>query len=263
MRSEFADRGVVCVPRAFTEDDALRIRDVVWGYASRRIGMRRDAPASWPTGWVPISWKGLKRHRALDVLWDNGGVAAALDAIFGAGGWRRPHSGPQILITVPSAGPWAMPVGWHMDCGFEQPTWPVPAVKAFGFFGDVGPCGGGTLVLAGSHRLVDAYRATFDEPPAGGTPNWQRFLRRHPPLAELLTASAGPDGGRSLVGTSVDIDGVPVELVELVGRPGDVVITHLHVFHCASPNTAGGPREMIAKGIVAAGTDPRPTAPRQ
>jgi ectoine hydroxylase-related dioxygenase (phytanoyl-CoA dioxygenase family) len=139
-----------------------------------------------------------------------------------------------------------------MDCGFEQPTWPVPAVKVFAFFGDVGPCGGGTMLLAGSHRLVDRYRATFAEPPAAGKVNWQPLLRRHPPLGDLLRGATAPDLGRSMVGARHHIDGVPIDVVELTGAPGDVVITHLHVIHTASPNTGDTPRQMIGKTLMAA-----------
>lgn len=252
LSSEFAERGVVRLDGAFDAVAATRIRDVVWHYADRKVGLQYDEPASWPRGWLPISWKGLKHSRVFDVFLDNPSVVTALGAIFGPEGWQRPKPGAQVLLTLPGAGPWTMPDAWHMDCGFEQPTWPVSAVKAFGFFGDVGSFGGGTLVLAGSHRLVDAYRSGFDEPPAGGKPNWQRFLRRYPPLSDLLTAGALSDHGRSLVGERFDIEGVPIQVIELEDRPGDVVLTHLHVFHCGSPNTTDSPREMFAKTVSAA-----------
>jgi ectoine hydroxylase-related dioxygenase (phytanoyl-CoA dioxygenase family) len=45
------------------------------------------------------------------------------------------------------------------------------------------------------------------------------------------------------------IDGVPVQVVELTGSPGDVVVTHLHVFHARSPNTDNVPRLMLGKEI--------------
>jgi ectoine hydroxylase-related dioxygenase (phytanoyl-CoA dioxygenase family) len=139
-----------------------------------------------------------------------------------------------------------------MDCGFTQPTWPVFAVKLFAFFGEVGPCGGGTMLLPGSHRLVDRYRKRFDSPPASGRSNWHPFLRRHPPLGDLLHGADLPDHGRSMVGQTVEVDGVDIDVVELCGRPGDVVITHLHVFHTGSPNTSDQPRQMLGKAIHAA-----------
>jgi hypothetical protein len=101
-------------------------------------------------------------------------------------------------------------------------------------------------------RLVDRYRSGFAEPPGGGKGNWHPFLRRHPPLGDLLRAATRPDRGRSMVGERYEIDGVPVDVVELTGAPGDVVITHLHVFHSGSPNTSESPRYMLGKGVLAA-----------
>src|SRR5450432_3592567 len=102
-----------------------------------------------------------------------------------------------------------------MDCGFEQATWPVRPVKLFAFFSEVGPKG----------------------PAGAGKENWRPFMRHHPWLARLLDGAGLPDHGRPLVGAASQIDGVPVQVIELTGSPGDVVVTHLHVFHARSPNT--------------------------
>lgn len=257
VRAVFFDRGVVRLDGAFSSSAAERIRAVVWRYAEAKIGARADDRDSWPSGgWLPISWKGLKRNPVFNVVVDNPAVTAALDAIFGAGHWQRPKPGAQVLFGTPSAGPWRFPDGWHMDCGFEQPTWPVFAVKLFAFVGEVGPYGGGTLVLPGSHHLVNEYRRRSANPPAGGKQNWRPFLRRHAPLGTLLEAADRPDCGRSLVGERYTIAGVPVDVLELVGAAGDVVITHLHVFHAASPNTSDTPRQMLATSITATETCP-------
>jgi ectoine hydroxylase-related dioxygenase (phytanoyl-CoA dioxygenase family) len=249
---EFADRGVVRLDRAFSADAAARMRDAVWRYAQRKVGISPDDRTSWPAGWLPVSWKGLKRNHVFDALIDNPSVLTVLDRIFAPTGWQRPKPGAQVLFNLPAPGPWAMHHGWHMDCGFERPTWPTHTVKLFAFFGDVGPCGGGTMLLAGSHRLVDLYRSGFEVPPGAGSANWHRFLRRYPPLGDLLRGATLPDLGRSMVGERYDIEGIPIEVVELTGRPGDVVVTHLHVFHCASPNTSDTPRQMLGKAVAAA-----------
>lgn len=252
VRAVFADRGVVRLDGAFSAEAAERMRVAVWRYANAKIGVQVDAPDSWPSdGWLPISWKNLKRNRVFDVIVDNPAVTAALDAIFGSGGWQRPKPGAQVLFSTPTADPWRLPDGWHMDCGFEQPTWPVFAVKLFAFAGDVAPRGGGTLVLPGSHHLVDEYRKRYDEPPPGGKQNWRPFLRHHPPLDLLLNAASRPDDGRSIVGERYDVNGVPIDVLELVGLPGDIVITHLHVFHASAPNTNDTPRQMLATSIAA------------
>jgi hypothetical protein len=163
----------------------------------------------------------------------------------------EPNPGVQVLFSLPVAGPWVLPDGWHMDCGFEQATWPVFAVKLFAVVDDLGPFGGGTMLLPGVHHLVERYRAGFDRPPGGGKDNWRPFLRRHPPLDELLQGSTRADGGRGLVDQRLAVEGVDVDVTEVRGAPGDVVITHLHVFHTASPNTGADPRQMVAKAVFA------------
>ena len=131
VQAAFTDRGVVRLDGAFSSEAAERIRSVVWRYAERKIGVSPDERASWPTGGrLPISWKGLKRHRAFDVVVDNPDVTGALDAIFAADGWQRPKPGAQVLFSLPTPGPWGLPDGWHMDCGFERPTWPVSCRQA-------------------------------------------------------------------------------------------------------------------------------------
>lgn len=198
--------------------------------------------------------KSIKRRPVFGKVLENDAVLAALDAIFGEGGWRRPtNPGGQILFTLPKPGPWVLPDRWHMDCGFESPTWPVFGVKLFGFFDTVEPCGGGTMLLPGVHRVVSRYRESLPPRTGGGMTNWRKFLRADPWLAALLDGASMPDGGRSLVGTAEEVDGVRVELMELTGEPGDVVIAHLHVYHAAAPNTATRPRQMVGKGVLAVG----------
>ena len=251
IRTAFEATGVVRLDGAFTEDQAGRMREAVWGYAERKAGVRYEDRATWPSGWLAINWKALRRSRVFDPITNNAAVMNALDVIFGGDGWEPPNPGAQILMSLPQPGAWTLPDAWHMDCGFEQPTWPVFAVKLFAFFGPVEPMGGGTMLLPGSHRLVDRYRRTLPPGTGGGKQNWRPFMKHHPWLGQLLAGERLEDGGRSLVGQRHDVDGVPVEVLELSGLPGDVVITHLHVFHAASPNTSDRPRQMLGKGITA------------
>jgi hypothetical protein len=252
IRSRFEASGVVRLEGAFGADQAAAMREAVWRHAEQDSGIRPGDPAGWAASHV-LNWQGVRRHRAFAPLADNQSVSDALDAIFGTGGWQRPRAGAQILFSLPEPGPWVLPDGWHMDCGFEQPTWPVRSVKLFAFFGEVGPRGGGTMVLPGTHRLVDRYREGLPAPTGAGKDNWQAFMRHDPWLARLLDGAELPDHGHALVGASAEIDGVPVQVVELTGSPGDVVVTHLHIFHARSPNTGTVPRLMLGKEIHRAG----------
>lgn len=255
IRTTFADRGLIRIDGAFSAEVAARIQESVWSYLDSNAGIRRNDRATWPTRSAPIGWKGLDREPMLEAMAGSPMVQRALDAIFGAGGWKPPRRGARILFTMPSEGPWTtVSEGWHMDRGFEQPTWPVFAVTLFAFVGEVRPRGGGTLLLPGSQRVVDRYRAGFETPPPAGKQGWLSFMRANPPLEELLRGATRPGlhSGREVVGKRLDVDGIPVDVVELTGSPGDVVITHMHLFHTASANTGNTPRLMLRKAVLAA-----------
>jgi hypothetical protein len=198
IRSSFEAAGVVRLEGAFAAEQAAAMREAVWRHAERQAGLRPGDPASW-AGSPVLNWQGLRRDPAFGPLADNAPVQDALDVIFGAGGWQRPRPGGQILFSLPEPGPWVLPDGWHMDCGFERATWPVRSVKLFAFLGEVGPCGGGTMLLPGTHLLVDRYREGLPAPPGAGKENWLPFMRQHPWLARLLDGADRPDHGRPLV----------------------------------------------------------------
>jgi hypothetical protein len=248
IRSGFEATGVVRLDGAFTGEQAAAMRDAIWQHAEGQAGLRPGDRAG-GAGSPVLSWQGLSRDPVFGPVVDNRAVSGALDAIFGAGGWRRPRPGAQILFSLPEPEPWVLPDGWHMDCGFDHATWPAPAVKLFAFVDEVGPRGGGTIVVSGTHRLVDRYREGLPAPVGAGRENWLAFLRRYPWLARLLDGADLPDHGRSLAGAAGEVDGVPVQVVELTGSPGDVVLTHLHVFHARSPDTSTAARLMVGKEV--------------
>jgi hypothetical protein len=248
IRSRFEATGVVRLVGAFTADQAAAMRNAMWQHAGHQAGLRPADPTTWAASPV-LNWRALSRDPVFGPVVENQAVGDALNGIFGVGGWRRPRPGAQILFSLPEPGPWVLPDGWHMDCGFDHATWPVPSVKLFAFVGEVGPRGGGTMVLPGTHRLVNRYRASLPAPVGAGKENWRTFMRHHPWLARLLDGADLPDRGRSLVGEAVEIDGVPVQVVESTGSPGDVVIIHRHVFHARSPDTGADPRLMLGKEV--------------
>jgi hypothetical protein len=251
----FEQDGVVRLRGAFAADEAAAMVAAVWHHVESRTDLRRDDPSSW----VPepgVSFKRLKRNPAFHPLVGNEAVRAALDGIFGPAGWRPSGSGAQVLLTFPRAdpGPWRVPSGlWHMDCGFDQPTWPPVAVKMFACIGHVRPQGGATLALAGSHRLVEGFGATLDAAERGGNKRtWGRFMRQTDWLTSLCTPGPEPERTERLLAGPSDVDGTPVRVVEMCGEPGDVYITHLQVFHCPSPNATDRPRLMLGKAVLAA-----------
>ena len=252
LADEFRRTGILILRNAFSADAARGMQEAFWAFVQRHYDIRRDDPGTWPDGRGNVGLKQLRRSSVFTPFYDNPTVRHALDAVYAATGWLEPKAGTQILHTFPMPGPWVLPSrGWHIDCGFEQPSFPVSAVKLFGFFGEVGPGGGGTLLLSGSHRLVDQYRPRLAGPTPGNTGTWGQFMTQHPALAELYRGGNAADSGRQLLNRPYEVDGVEVEAIELTGQPGDVVITHLHTFHCAAPNAVATPRLMLGKPIYA------------
>jgi hypothetical protein len=252
-RARFVETGLLRLDGAIPADDAAAMQATVWRYVERRAGIRLDDRSTWP-GPHAINFRGLKRDPVIRSLFDGGAVRAALDAFFGPDEWARPTSGAQVLLTFPSPGPWILPHGgWHTDFWISRPSWPVLGVKVFAFLSDVEPGGGGTLVLSGSHRLVERFTEGIPSGTPGNNRLWARLLRGDPWLHDVDRAGPEPERTQRLLGAEHVVDGVPIGVVELTGRPGDVVLTHMDVLHTTAPNVRPTPRVMLGKNITRAG----------
>ena len=154
----------------------------------------------------------------------------------------------QFLFTAPSSyvmnhdgrwnGEWEVPRSiWHLDMPRSRSIGP-PGPEMFTFLNKVEPEGGGTLILAGSHRLLN----DVDYLSSKGV---KRKLKRHAYFRELTGKG---DGDRSRFLEEIgDIDNVPVKVVELTGDPGDVYFVDLRLLHSLGANTSDQPRMMIAQ----------------
>jgi hypothetical protein len=241
---KFEQTGILKLHGAFSRQDADRMVDSIWRFLETHTDERRDNPSTWQgRPGVLGGFKRLKRSSVFAPFLGSAAVRDALDGVFGAGGWKRPSPAVQILMTYPNAPEWTMPAGlWHTDAGFGGPTWPTFAVKLFALLADHDPGGGATLAIAGSHRLVEQYTPTLQPSQHGaGKDRWGKFVRHY----GLVDGLHAPGDGRV-------IDGVPVELVEMTGKAGDVYVMHLHVFHCVAPNASASPRLMLGKAVVSA-----------
>ena len=145
------------------------------------------------------------------------------------------HKRPQILVTPPDADRWSLPTGWHPDSP-RLASGRSLGVQLFAFLDRVGLHGGGTLAVAGSHRLVDEGRFLRAADIAGR-------LRREAFFKRLYAGdSSGGEGGGLLKGVVGD---VALEVIELTGAPGDIYLMDLRLLHSAAPNASTRPRMMI------------------
>lgn len=251
LRERFAHDGYVRVPGAF---DPAGMADRVWAFLGAR-GIDRTDRATWPAGSVHHLQK-LRPAPAFAAIGSETTIRT-IDALLGEARWRTPKHWGQFLVTFPTPGPWVMPHRvWHADTLYMEPVEPPFGVLVFSFLDEVREGGGGTLVLAGSHRLAPGFVASRSA--IGTEPSSQSreaFFRRDPWLAELVSPDAArqsdPVARRTKFCAGTTIDGVDVRVVELTGEPGDIVLQHRLVAHCGAPNCTDTPRLMrVARPTV-------------
>jgi hypothetical protein len=231
QRTEFEQRGLLRLTRA-TPVEAMR--DRIWEYLLAERGIHRNRPETWPPGPVrrlqPLRRSGTFAPMASEP------VRAALDDLLGAGHWRPPREWGLPLVTFPQPGtPWRVPAtGWHVDS--HGPDY--DGVTVFTFLDTVTGCGGGTVVLEASHRLVnDHVAATGTCRPADIR---TALAAAHPWLGEVWS-------GHGSTGDEAVLDGVRTVVRELTGGPGDVVLMHPRTLHTAAPNTGDAARLMLVE----------------
>jgi Phytanoyl-CoA dioxygenase (PhyH) len=251
QRAQFDELGFVRLHNVFTDDDAQRMRGVVWRELERRFGVLEGDRDTWKIE-TPSAMKASKKHHAFDPI---GGAPLidAVDALLGPGEWVMPSHWGQVMVTFPCEGPpWSVPGRlWHIDFAYTNEPIPLFALKVFVFFGDVEPQGGGTLIVSGSHRAVERFVTTVPPETRADYRTCRIQFMKHDPWFRALARTDDPDPDRNarFMGSEHDADGIGVRVVELTGRPGDVVITHPWTLHHAAANRSSYPRLMRSKAI--------------
>lgn len=233
--AELEAAGFVRLRGDFPVEAAEHMRALVWRALGADSTVMADDRATWPTGRLGKSAaRGLKQHKAFRAFWAPE-VVEHLDALLGVDQWQRPGNAGDILLTFPEDGASPRQLGpFHSDFAMDVPDHPLFAVKIFAFLADVRSHMGGTMVIRNSHRLVRGY---LDALPAGFPRNRaaRQFRADHPWLGVSGTAP---------IGTVHHEDGLELEVQELTGAPGDVVITHPWTLHTGASNVGTSPRMM-------------------
>jgi len=137
---------------------------------------------------------------------------------------------------------WRVPrMAWHTDA----PRLPGDAsggIIALAYLDTVRPSGGGTVAVAGSHRLLPGSATRIR------SRILKRRLRRHGYFRELWCKD--PGRRQRLLRQWRRVDGVDVRLEELTGAAGDVVLVDARVLHSLAPNCLARPR-IMARGFFA------------
>lgn len=145
---------------------------------------------------------------------------------------------PQPLFTLPNADSWVLPhMAWHLDAP-RLPDWDVPGVQIFTFLETVAPTGGGTLVVSGSHRLLNGSERISSK-------EVKRRLKTEPYFHDLMSEST--TNRQRLLHESGSCKDIELRVVELSGEPGDVYFIDLRVLHAGAPNATSTPRMMLTR----------------
>jgi hypothetical protein len=231
--------GVLRLDRLLSAARVRRARAAVLAPLERR-GLWRNgawrldaAPRpKWPDSGLKTAKVIGNKHPELAALLAEPALVAAVDVLLDGRAlddaiYRR----PQVLFTLPNADRWTLPNGWHVDCP-RLASGVRPGVQLFTFLDVVEPGGGGTLAIAGSHRLLnDARHYRLKDM----TPR----LRREPFFRDLYAGS--PEHTDLPAGVVGD---VALQVVEMTGAPGDAWLVDLRVLHSGAPNAAERPRLM-------------------
>jgi len=242
--SDFDRRGVLRLPGLLAAERVGRARAYVLSRLER-AGLWRDGEwrlndrprPKWPDSGVKSSKVIGNRHPDIEALIDEPALLAAVDALLDGQAFDRElYKRPQVMVTLPNIDAWTIPTGWHVD-GPRLASGRRPGVQLFAFLDRVDPGGGGTLVIAGSHRLLNEGRVV----PIGDVP---RRLRQEDFFRPLYAEADDAAPRARLVNHKGAAGDVALEVVELTGAPGDVYLIDLRVLHTVAPNASSRPRMM-------------------
>ncbi len=190
--------------------------------------------------------KGLKRSKHINAMITEGviGYCRQIFAAFTGDVVEEVssfHDNAQLLFTWPNATTWSIPSTiWHLDFP-RVPGDGFVGAQVFAFVEDVASGGGGTLIAAGSHHLMNEDRLIKSK-------IIKKRLKQKPGYAELLGKDQTIDRRRFL--DPFEVDGFTQQVVELTGRPGDIYLTDLRLLHTLAPNASQHPRIMLTKRFI-------------
>lgn len=244
----FWARGWVRIERAFSSTSAALMRDAVWR-ALADDGIERDRPDTWKVE-RPTHLQRLKHDPVFDAV-GSARLTEMCNAIFAGIRYEIPKDWGAFFLAFPTNEEWRIPcAGWHIDAHYGSPLRPTNGLKTHALFGDVGPRGGGSLMLSGSHRLV--HKWFKENPPLADarSADLRRQLRSHPYIRDLHTPGDNNERIARFMERVETWDDVDLQVVENTGEAGDIIVVHPLVLHVAAPNNAQQPRFLLSGGIT-------------
>lgn len=249
QRRLFEERGLVPLPGLIAPADAQAMADRLWSELARKHGIRRGDRTTW-TAERPAQLGAFQKTGAFNAMATDD-VRAMLDELIGSGAWIEPGGWGLPLVCFPTQGePWALPHKvWHLDLT-PAPKHPGLIVgRIFVLLAPLRQQGGGTLVAAGSHRVAEALAGRRHDRMSSQEMR-QALAHEHPWFADLMAPPRpGEDRIARFMGAGTVANGVPLQVEEITGEPGDVFLMHPHALHNGSANVLDTPRLALTQTI--------------
>lgn len=241
---QYASEGVVRLPCAVPIAAVEAMLTVVWSRLATRHGIARHRPESWH---MPNPAQLGAPGDELAAM-ASPSVVGVLDQLLGPGGWTAPPRWGLPLVTLPGFSErWDVPHKlWHLD--LPATAEPPHVARVFLLLAPSEPGGGGTGYVAGSHRVLRDLARDAGRPLRSGDAR-KLLVAREPWFEALFSRRPGEDRIARFMPPGGMAGGVPVQVGEMTGEPGDVYVMDPLILHGTMPNAATTPRMMLTEWI--------------
>ncbi|HZC45524.1 MAG TPA: phytanoyl-CoA dioxygenase family protein [Candidatus Acidoferrum sp.] len=249
QREEFDRSGIMRLPGAIAPQQVKEMLDCVWDAVERRAEVRRDDPSTWKAQRM-IGLRDLPDSLNFQQV-ATPTVCNALDGLFETRTWERPQRRFSMLVAFPeSSEPWDVPSqGWHLDYPVVRGLDGNFAVRIFVCLQKLSQRAGGTLFLAGSHRLSQSLFAKNRAERMHSADARRALIRSRPWIKSLFSPHEKTDRVKRFMKSGTMIGDNQGPVVEMTGEPGDVFVTHPYLLHAASTNCSKEPRIVLSGSV--------------
>jgi len=252
QRATFEERGLLRLPGMVEPRVVGELRERIFALFRERRLVPDPVPPAFAVS--PSKTASVVNACGFEEVW-GADVHELLDGLLGAGAWHRPkHAGQLLAVTFPRCcATWQLPHKvWHLDYAAPGVLRSIPGVQLFLCVDRVAARAGGTLVVSGTHRLIDALRLREGPAWPGRSADVRKRLKAEVPwLGELCSLREAEDRESRFMKQPTSCNGAPLQVVELTGEPGDVFAMHPWLLHAPAANCGTLPRMMLTERIRA------------
>tara|TARA_B100000497_G_C7685075_1_gene415050 strand:+ start:648 stop:1427 length:780 start_codon:yes stop_codon:yes gene_type:complete len=246
----FHEKGYLKLSGILHEKYALKIQNEIWQELEEEFGIKKDNHESWTT---PLHSPKKAKVSTTNEKLINDKFRSIIDVLIGKDTWSEPRLWGGFLVNFPNKNmeEWNLANKlWHWDYEINRDP-ELGGLLIFSFFSEVLSKGGGTLIVSGSHRALRKFKSDLSPQELKMKHGEHRklFMKTHPYFKKLTSSKfLESDQMDAFMTNETLIDQIPLQVIELTGKPGDVVFCHPRLIHApASINLNSFPRIMRTK----------------